>query len=109
MVENNRMLHDKLQEQAKRLGAENLEIIHADGLQWLKNQTRRFDVVFIDPPFSQGLVEIACRHLLDYGILGRGGLVYVESEPGLEIQIQGLEKIKEGKAGKVQYQLLEYR
>lgn len=109
MVESSRALCDKLKEQAKRLGAENLEIVHADALQWLQKSSRSFDITFLDPPFAQGLVEKVCRHLLDYGILEKGGWIYAESERGLDIQIQGLEKIKEGKAGRVQYQLLKYQ
>ena len=109
MVENDGALCEKLREQAGRLGADNLEIVQADARQWLQKSSRRFDIVFLDPPFAKGLVEKTCQDLLDYGTLNKGGLVYAESEPGLEIQVPGLEQIKAGRAGRVQYRLLQYQ
>ena len=109
MVEDDRALCERLRQQAGQLGAEHLEIVQADAGPWLQKSTRRFDIVFLDPPFGKGLVEMICRDLLDYGTLKNGGLVYAESEPGLEIRIPGLEPVKEGRAGRVQYRLLQYQ
>lgn len=59
-----------------------LDIIHQDALGWLDGNiagTRRFDIVFIDPPFNSTLAERALSALAENAWLSAGALVYVES------------------------------
>lgn len=61
-----------------------LEVKHAavwagDSLHWLAQNPTDFDLVFIDPPFHQGLLQPT----LDALELRTGALVYVEHEPQL--------------------------
>ncbi|WP_192035483.1 16S rRNA (guanine(966)-N(2))-methyltransferase RsmD [Halomonas sp. YLGW01] len=43
-----------------------------------------FDLVFLDPPFRQGLAEQSCRRLADGGLLAPGAFVYLEVEATLD-------------------------
>lgn len=42
-----------------------------------------FDLVFVDPPFRQDLVNDCCQRLEDEGWLADGALIHVETEAGL--------------------------
>lgn len=61
------------------LKATNAQVWTGDSLIWLEQNTTEFDLVFLDPPFHQGLLQSAIE-LLE---LKAGALVYVEHEPEL--------------------------
>ena len=109
MVEHNPALAHALRDQALRLGADNVEVIHGDALEWLAARpSQAFDIVFLDPPFARGLIEQACTVLIDRCWLHDGALLYVESEAGLETAREQLQKIRHDRAGQVQYGLFEF-
>ncbi len=61
-------------------GSSNVTVVEADALQWLKSQpSASFDLVFIDPPFGQGLAEATLQELQQGQHLKAGGLVYLET------------------------------
>lgn len=61
------------------LAGERLKLVNADALNWLENQPPvPFDLVFLDPPFGQPLLEPACRLLEEKGWLAEGAYIYVE-------------------------------
>lgn len=61
------------------LAGERLKLVNADALHWLENQPATpFDVVFLDPPFGQLLLEPACQLLEAKGWLAEGAYIYVE-------------------------------
>ena len=89
---------------AKTIGAPGLEAHRADARAFLARESRRFDVVFLDPPFAEDpwdwlLPACASR-------LAEGGAIYAESArpiappPGFAI-------VRQGRAGRVHYHLLE--
>lgn len=55
MVERDGTLVRNLQQTKGRLSAGQVDIIHADALEWLNTARGPFDIVFIDPPFAQDL------------------------------------------------------
>ncbi|WP_110686186.1 16S rRNA (guanine(966)-N(2))-methyltransferase RsmD [Salinicola aestuarinus] len=70
---------------------ENLARLHLDAqvvrdevARYLEKAPRPFDLVFLDPPFRQGLAASTCEQLERLGWLSEGALIYVESEPMLE-------------------------
>jgi len=86
-----------------------ISVIKAEALHWLKAQPeKRFDLIFIDPPFGQGLAAEALQTLQQGRNLRDGGLVYLESarsevlppfDPDWQI-------LKEKQMGEVRMQLL---
>lgn len=103
MVERDRNVLQALRENAKILGAERLELREGDALQFVSREPRRFDVIFLDPPFHKGVLPLLFPILENR--LNPGGIVYAESEqplePGEKWQIW-----REGRAGKVFYYVL---
>jgi 16S rRNA (guanine966-N2)-methyltransferase len=51
-------------------------------LTFLKNAQGPYDIVFIDPPFSKGLIAPACSQLDALGLVAAQGLVYIETAAG---------------------------
>ena len=104
MVEKNRHVFQVLQKNAALLGVSNLELNLADGVQFLAVEGRRFDIIFLDPPFRQEylpkLMPLLPAHLLP------DGLVYVESEASFEPD-EGWEVWRSGRAGQVHFHLLK--
>lgn len=45
---------------------------------------RKFDLVFLDPPFKQGLIAPACQWLEDNKLLADDALIYLETERKLK-------------------------
>lgn len=104
MVENNRTVLQALQGNLKKLGCANVALHPADGLEFVRRDHARYDVIFLDPPFAAGYLPQLLPLLPNR--LAEGGKVYVESgeacQPGAGWQI-----LKQGRAGAVHYCLLE--
>ncbi len=80
MVESNRQVIRSLQDSRNLLNADQqVEIYHSQASQYLKSTVRKFDVVFIDPPFIDFDVSEICHSLVDHNILNDKALVYIES------------------------------
>ena len=76
----------------------------------LTTLTQAFDVVFIDPPFDQGLVEPTLTALLNQRLLKPNALVYTETErhfPLAPLRVQHWRIRRHSHAGAVAYYLLE--
>ena len=98
-----------LEEQIAVFKTTDIEIIRTNAQQWLlAPASKQFDIVFVDPPFRSDLYDTVCELLVNNGYLRQHAWVYVESQPGILIENERLKQIKRGRAGQVQYQLLEY-
>lgn len=96
-----------LREQAAAIGLAGLRVEHADALQFASRclaQGRRFDLVFVDPPYRQGWWP-KLAPMLD-GLLAEGARAYVEAEGRIEPP-PGWRVFREGKAGQVYFHLFE--
>ena len=107
MIEMDGALADTLQAQAARLDAgAAARIARTDAISWLDSHRQAFDIIFLDPPFGSDLAAQACARILNGGHLAPGGVVYVETAHGWE-PTEGYAIRKQGKAGQVQYMLIE--
>lgn len=83
-------------------------LVHTDALRHLEGQpAEQFDVVFLDPPFHQGLLPAACALLEERDWLADEAWIYTESEiPPTTIGVPGKWRLhREKKAGQVYYAL----
>lgn len=103
MVEDQPAILRDLQHNAQLLGADRIEIRHADALKFLDANSQSFDVIFIDPPFNKGWLEKLLPRLS--ACLAQEGVVYVEAEKPLA-DMPEWKLLKSGKAGNVHYHLL---
>ena len=90
------------------LQCENGQLLQTDALLYLQNPAATpFDLVFLDPPFSQNLLLPACTLLEQNGWLAADAWVYTESEnPPSSLGMPGNWRLhREQKAGQVYYAL----
>ena len=110
-VERDAVLARALRERTGRLAAE-ARVFREDALEFLASRPpRRFDVVFVDPPYAMGLVEVL-EKLAAW--LGPGHRVYVErpvERGGSPLDeaagaVPGARLMKQGSAARVAFGLL---
>jgi 16S rRNA (guanine966-N2)-methyltransferase len=97
-----------LREQRVTLDASEVEVIQADVVQWLRGPpAQAFDIVFLDPPFRQGLLSDSMRLLEANGWLAGDSFIYIEAEKDLRPDLpKGWEIYRSKQAGQVGYQLV---
>ena len=109
MVELNKQAYQQLVTNSAQLKASNIELHQQDALQFLQQPGQAYDVVFIDPPFRQGLLEQTLTLLQQNGWLAENGLVYIETEK--ELQLPNIpthwQLHREKTAGQVCYRLYQ--
>jgi 16S rRNA (guanine966-N2)-methyltransferase len=101
----------RLRANLAELEADDAEVVHTDAEAFLRHGVGQFDIVFLDPPFRQGLVVPCCALLAQRGWLSADAFVYVEAEQELDVQqLQGTWEIHRSKrAGRIGYHLLRRR
>jgi 16S rRNA (guanine966-N2)-methyltransferase len=101
---------------ARDLGARLLEwgavggtVERTDTLRYLRSKPETFDIVFLDPPFTAGLLGAAARLLEDRDWLAPGALIYIESAARAELpELPATWRLAKAKrAGEVGYHLFE--
>ena len=105
MIEKEGQLIRQLQEQIRQLDTNDIVAEQCDALNWLRATNKSFDIIFLDPPFDQGLIEKSCDLIKVKGCLRSGGMIYIESGQ-LAIQPAGWCVKKQTTAGQVQCMLL---
>ena len=88
-----------------------IKVFNEDCLIWLKNpnQEEKYDVVFVDPPFSKGLAEKVFLLLRKNDYLKKESLIYLETEKNLNIDflVEKQEVFKEKSFGEKSYRLIK--
>ena len=113
LVEKSLPAYNALISNKQLLQADEANILHQDALQFLNQNTLKFNIIFLDPPYNQEwlpkLLPLIAAHL------HAEGLVYVEAEYALdESQLNASagfmddwQIVKQNKAGNVFYHLLK--
>ncbi len=102
---------------SKQLNA-NLKLLNNDStvfqtnaLSFLDNHSadQPYDIVFLDPPYRQGLLDKSLELLTAKALINANSLIYLEheSEDVFDFSEFGLEEIKQASAGQVQSYLLK--
>ena len=64
--------------ESTNLGFDMITVVKADVMQYIRNTTDTFDIIFCDAPYSWTEYEIMIRIILDRGLLNKGGELIVE-------------------------------
>jgi 16S rRNA (guanine966-N2)-methyltransferase len=105
MVERDAQIFRALQTTHTMLGAAQVELVQADALAFLQSDARRYDVVFLDPPYHLDLLPRLLR-LLPSRLEG-GSRVYLESDQLAELP-EGYEVLRQSRAGRVHGLLIKW-
>ena len=92
----------------QRLDASARAVVHPDtAMQYLKRCDQAYDVVFLDPPFGQGLLAEVLSCLETGHLLTANAQVYAESEQPLTELSAFWQLTRSKRASKVAYHLLQ--
>lgn len=109
LIEKNQKAAKQLQENVRTLNANNCAIHMGDALSILTTLATTYDVIFLDPPFGQGLLPHCIDAIEQHGLCKEHGWVYIESEQDLaQLNIPKHWRLhREKKAGQVKLRLFE--
>ncbi len=110
MVDNNPQAIKMLRSNLALLKVDNGQAVHMDAAAYLQQENvGPFDIVFLDPPFNQHLVEKFCQLLHQSGSLSEQAVIYIEMEKNTPLpQLPELWYITKNKtAGQLAYYLID--
>ena len=109
-VEKSRRAARVIESNVKTLNAKGAVVENTDAMTYLSDASpASFDIIFLDPPFADELLEELCRLIDERGLLAPQGMVYLEQdkrkpEPVLPA---GWSTRRNKTAGQVRYALVE--
>ena len=82
--------------------AEFAQVIRSDYAAYLKRCNKRFDIIFLDPPYAEVYLENALKIITEIDILQSGGIIVTERPLGKELpwEFSGYQRSKDYKYGK---------
>ena len=109
MVESGKPAFLALKENKRTLDAAACELHFGDAFEFLKANNTKFDVAFLDPPFSSDRLSKVLPLIRSH--MAEGGIVYIESKLPLESVLTSEELkswcvLKKSKAGVVHFGLI---
>jgi len=86
---------------------EKAHIFQKDALVFLKTTDKKFDIIFLDPPYASGLYENVLSIIKERCILSPSGFVICECDASYSPRWVGFNVIKDKTYGKVRLYVLE--
>jgi 16S rRNA (guanine966-N2)-methyltransferase len=69
----------QLQNQLRQLAVEPVQLENFEAVSWLRRPPNtQFNIVFLDPPYHQGLVDRCCKLLIEQHWLTENAAIYIE-------------------------------
>lgn len=107
LLDTNPAVYSQLKQNIALLGVEQqVTLIREDALRWLNTDPTPYQIVFLDPPFADGLMG-RCASQLEQGWLAIGARIYAEwGLDGEQPEFPGSWRLlKQKRAGQVAYSL----
>jgi len=108
LIEKSQKIVDVLRSSAELLDAQNARVECADARSFLSRLAdRRYDIVFLDPPFADDLVEECCQLLQSNGWLADRAAIYIEQDKSKPLPTlpPGWQVFRDKNAGHVRFVL----
>lgn len=110
-IEKNKIALAAIQKSLIDLKAQRYQLLLQDVCDYLAvPSAQSFDLIFLDPPFRQGLLKQALDQIKQGSWSREGGIIYFECESELdcaELESAGWQLIKHQQAGQSQYGLIQ--
>lgn len=109
LVEQDDLVCRSLDKNRTALAADCIQIIHSDAKRFLSGAASPFDLVFLDPPFHQAMIEPICQMLENNHWLSNQARIYIEAEHAWKPEDlpDNWQIIRTQKAGEVGYHLFQ--
>lgn len=110
LIEKNTRVAQQLKDNVQLLKTNDAQVHNLDAMQYLRQATEPFDLIFLDPPFRKDFLPQVLDLIAERELLKCDGWLYVEFEQDIEIAINnwGYKVFRETKAGDVRCLLLEH-
>ena len=115
IVEKDKTVFDSLKKNSNNLKTNtSVQLINDDALKYLDSiKNKRFDIIFLDPPFFKNYLDLCLSKIEANQIIGKKSKIYIESE--FEITedflkknlVSSFELKKNKRSGDVYYSLVE--
>jgi len=108
-VEKEKNLYKNILKNINHLGDENkIQAVCSDSFKWLKTNKRKFDFIFLDPPFDQIDYKILIKRIYQSNVLNEGGKVFLETSRHAELELSKTQDILKDKTiGDVRLMILQ--
>ena len=108
-VEREKSLYKNIIKNITQLSYENkIQAACSDAFKWLKTNKKKFDIIFLDPPFDQIDYKILIRTIYQSNVLNEGGKVFLETNKHTELELSKTQNILKDKTiGDVRLMILE--
>ena len=108
-VEREKSLYKNIIKNITHLSYENkTQAACSDAFKWLKTNKKKFDIIFLDPPFDQIDYKILIRTIYQSNVLNEGGKVFLETNKHTELELSKTQNILKDKTiGDVRLMILE--
>ena len=84
---------------------EDYNIINTDYKSYLKKINKKYDIIFLDPPYQNNLLNKSLKYIEEYDLLNENGIIVCEVEN--EIPKSNLKLIKEKSYGSKKIKIFE--
>lgn len=116
LIDNNSVTAAQLKTNSALLQADGISVQQTDVANWLQSQAKTassnasFNLVFLDPPFHQGLLSSSFELLLNSGCLAEDAIIYAEHAVDEVLELpENWQCIKVKRSGQVEYGLYQHR
>ncbi|MDB2678213.1 RsmD family RNA methyltransferase, partial [Gammaproteobacteria bacterium] len=75
----------------------NVQAMCSDSFKWLKTNKRKFDYIFLDPPFDQFDYKSLLRTIHRSNIINEGGKIFLETSKHAELELSHAQDILKDK------------
>ena len=108
-VEKDKSLYKNILKNVHHLGYENnVQAMCSDSFRWLKTNKRKFDYIFLDPPFDQFDYKNLLKEIRKSNIFNEGGKVFLEASKHAELEFSPAQDILKDKIiGDVRLMILQ--
>ncbi|MCF6764850.1 16S rRNA (guanine(966)-N(2))-methyltransferase RsmD [Thiotrichales bacterium 19S3-7] len=111
-IEKAKLAYIQLKKNLTMLDAENSTCLSGDALKLLSKLDHRYDLIFLDPPFSAELLPELVTLILQNQLLKQNGLIYFEMDAKTKLDLilenKKLQLTKHKVSGNVCYGLLKF-
>ena len=78
------------------------EVRRSDYAAFLKSCKKKFDIIFLDPPYAEVFLENSLKMITEIDILQSGGIIVCEhaSEKAISVELDGYSRSRDYKYGK---------
>lgn len=104
LVEKDSIASKDLHKNQELLNAVNLEIVHRNAISYLDHCNKKFDVIFLDPPYDSDLLQQSLSIIKSDVALANNGMIYIEYKTLPDLT--GYSVLKSSKAGAIHFAIL---